>query len=237
MSSSSTGPQRDGQEDVEAENGEKGEGASRAEKKAQSRRRILDAARDVFFRDGFMPANLDEVAEKAGVAKGTLYRYFDSKADLYVAVLAENGKAFTDKMQEAVEEGSSGMEQLQRISRFYLEHWTRHREYFQIFWAIDNQAVIGELPSQVLDEVSKLWETSLAIVNAVLERCVRDGEIVECDTWEVANILWTLANGLIQAENTGARRTLRRRPLEDVYADGIRLILNGLALPGDSDSP
>ncbi len=66
---------------------------SREERKAQSRRRILESARDVFFRDGFMAANLDEVAERAGVAKGTLYRYFDSKADLYVAVLAENGGA------------------------------------------------------------------------------------------------------------------------------------------------
>ena len=37
----------------------------REEKKAESRRRILEAARDVFFRDGFMQANLDEVAEKA----------------------------------------------------------------------------------------------------------------------------------------------------------------------------
>jgi AcrR family transcriptional regulator len=45
---------------------------SREERKAQSRRRILDSAREVFFRDGFMAANLDEVAEKAGVAKGTL---------------------------------------------------------------------------------------------------------------------------------------------------------------------
>jgi AcrR family transcriptional regulator len=237
VNSSTTGATLEGDDEAGAEGDQKVDGASRAEKKAQSRRRILDAARDVFFRDGFMPANLDEVAEKAGVAKGTLYRYFDSKADLYVAVLAENGKAFTDKMREAADDGSSGMEQLQRISRFYLEHWTRHREYFQIFWAIDNQAVIGELPSQVLDEVSKLWETSLAVVNEVLERCIRDGEIAECDTWEVANILWTLANGLIQAENTGARRRLRRRPLEDVYADGIRLILNGLAASGDADSP
>lgn len=70
---------------------------SRAERKAQSRRRILESARDVFFRDGFMAANLDEVAERAGVAKGTLYRYFESKADLYVAVLADNGNKFTGK--------------------------------------------------------------------------------------------------------------------------------------------
>ena len=61
---------------------------SRAEKKAQARRRILDAARAVFFQDGFVATNLDKVADQAGVAKGTLYRYFESKADLYVAVLA-----------------------------------------------------------------------------------------------------------------------------------------------------
>ena len=63
----------------------------RQQKKAESRRRILESAREIFFRDGFMSANLDEVAEKAGVAKGTLYRYFESKADLYVAVLADHG--------------------------------------------------------------------------------------------------------------------------------------------------
>ena len=79
----------------------------REEKKAESRRRILEAARDVFFRDGFMPANLDEVAEKAGVAKGTLYRYFESKAELYVAVLAHNGAIFEQKMRDTLEEARS----------------------------------------------------------------------------------------------------------------------------------
>ena len=56
----------------------------REQKKAESRRRILEAAREVFFRDGFMGANLDEVAEKAGVAKGTLYNYADSKEGLFL---------------------------------------------------------------------------------------------------------------------------------------------------------
>ena len=44
----------------------------RPERPAGSRDRILDAARQVFFRDGFMAANLDEVARGAGVAKCTL---------------------------------------------------------------------------------------------------------------------------------------------------------------------
>lgn len=201
---------------------------NREERKAQSRRRILDSARDVFFRDGFMAANLDEVAERAGVAKGTLYRYFDSKADLYVAVLADNGAAFTDRMMEAVSEGDSPMEQLQRISHFYYDYWTRHPELFQIFWAIDNQPVIGDLPDSVVNEVSRLWESSLRVLESVIVRAVERGDFVECDTWEVAHILWTTATALIQSEATSARRSLRRAPLEQVFDDAMNLILKGL---------
>ncbi len=60
----------------------------------ESRRRILESAREIFFRDGFEAANLDDVALRAGLAKGTIYRHFESKAEIYVGVLAENGATF-----------------------------------------------------------------------------------------------------------------------------------------------
>jgi len=221
----------DADDDPGDDTGEGDERSSRAERKAQSRRRILEAARDVFFRDGFMAANLDEVAEKAGVAKGTLYRYFESKADLYVAVLADNGNAFTERMrEEARAGGGSAMDQLRRISRFYYDYWIRHPEYFQIFWAIDNQPVIGELPEAVVAEVTRLWEQSLEVLSDMLQRGIEAGELRECDTWEVANILWTTANALIQADATKPRRQLRRLPLEAVFRDAIDLIFDGLSV-------
>jgi AcrR family transcriptional regulator len=205
---------------------------SREERKAQSRRRILDSAREVFFRDGFMTANLDEVAERAGVAKGTLYRYFDSKADLYVAVLADNGKVFADRMREAAGTGGNALERLRRLARFYLDHWLSHQDYFQIFWAIDNQKVIGALPPSVVDEVSRLWEESLAILNDVLVQGVRDGELIECDTWATSNMLWTAANAVIQSDSTDARRKLRQGTLRDLYDGTLDLMLRGLAHRG-----
>lgn len=208
---------------------ENDERVTREEKKQRSRRRILDAARDVFFRDGFMLANLDEVAMKAGVAKGTLYRYFESKADLYVAVLAENGAVFESKIKEAAIPPGPVRERLQRIGEFYLSHWIEHRDYFQIFWAVDNQSLIGGLPDEALRDVSKLWEGSLEVLKGVLDRGVADGELAPCDTWEVSYILWTMANGLIQSEFIAPRRELRRRPLQDVYRDAIETVVNGLA--------
>ena len=200
----------------------------REEKKAESRRRILESARDVFFRDGFMEANLDEVAEKAGVAKGTLYRYFDSKAELYVAVLAHNGAIFEQKMRDTVEASLDAPEQVRRTARFYFDHYVGNRDYFQIFWAIENQPVIGELPQSVVDEVARLWERCLQILAEQIERGVREGSFRECDAWEVANLLWTVANGLIQSERSVTRRQLRRAALDTAFYDAVELILLGL---------
>ncbi|MBY0401043.1 TetR/AcrR family transcriptional regulator [Myxococcota bacterium] len=201
---------------------------SRDEKKAESRRRILESAREVFFRDGFMKANLDEVAEKAGVAKGTLYRYFESKADLYVAVLTRNQEIFHDLIKAASTRGDNAVDRMRSIARFYFAHWLEHPDYFQIFWAVDNESVIGELPRSVIDQVSSFWELNLNVTHHVLEQGVASGELVACDTWEIANMLWEIANSLIESDNTKARRQIRRRPLEPLYMHAIETVMRGI---------
>jgi AcrR family transcriptional regulator len=205
-----------------------GTAVSREEKKAQARRRILDAARAVFFQDGFVATNLDKVADLAGVAKGTLYRYFESKADLYVAVLAENGRVFIEKLAASCQ-GTSASERIRAMSSFYLDHWTAHPDYFRIFWAIDNQDLIGEVPPPVVEEVSRLWEDSLRVVSGALDAGVASGEFGPCDTWEVATIFWTTANALIQQDATAAVRSIRRGSLPQIYRDALDLLVDGLA--------
>ena len=48
---------------------------------------ILEAARKVFAEKGFHEATMDDIAEAAGVAKGTVYLYYESKRDVYFAAL------------------------------------------------------------------------------------------------------------------------------------------------------
>jgi AcrR family transcriptional regulator len=202
---------------------------NREQKKQAQRRRILEASREVFFRDGFVNANLDEVAAIAEVAKGTLYRHFDSKADLYVAVLSHNGQVFEERLREAAAGARAAVDRIRQVGRFYYEHWTKNREYFQIFWALDNQDLIGELPPGVVEEVTKLWENCLHILADVIQSGVEAGEFAPCDPWEVANILWTVANGLIQTEHVAPRRRLRGRDLDRVFEDTVELFLGGIA--------
>lgn len=53
------------------------------------RRRLLDAAMDVFARDGYHAATLDDIAAEAGLTKGAIYSNFTGKRDLFLALLEE----------------------------------------------------------------------------------------------------------------------------------------------------
>jgi len=176
-----------------------------------------------------MAANLDDVAERAGVAKGTLYRYFETKGELYVAVLADNGAIFERKMRATLDPALDAPDQLRRTARFYFDHYVNNRDYFQIFWALENQAVIGALPAGVVDEVARLWESCVSLVAGVVKDGVGSGHFVPCDAWEVAHVLWTLANGLIQTETSATRLRLRRRRLDEAFEDAVEIVLRGIA--------
>jgi AcrR family transcriptional regulator len=60
---------------------------TRAEQNTETRARLLEAARKVFVVRGFHGTTVDAVAERAGFSKGAVYSQFDSKDDLYLALL------------------------------------------------------------------------------------------------------------------------------------------------------
>jgi AcrR family transcriptional regulator len=62
-------------------------GLSRSEQVVRNRELVLQAARRVFLARGYAGATLDAIAEEAGFSKGVVYSQFDSKADLFLALL------------------------------------------------------------------------------------------------------------------------------------------------------
>ncbi|HEY7187724.1 MAG TPA: helix-turn-helix domain-containing protein [Vicinamibacterales bacterium] len=69
---------------------------SREQQKADTRARLIDCAHDVFLRNGFHAATLDDIARQAGVTKGAVYSNFASKAELFVAV---NGARMDERLR------------------------------------------------------------------------------------------------------------------------------------------
>jgi AcrR family transcriptional regulator len=68
------------------------ERVSRAEQQAQTRRRLLDEGRRVFAERGFNAATVEEITEAAGITRGALYKHFDGKEGLFLALAAEIGE-------------------------------------------------------------------------------------------------------------------------------------------------
>jgi len=66
------------------------------------RQAILDAATQLFLRDGFDRSSVDEIAEAAGVSKRTLYDYFGDKAGLLQAVFDESSTRLLDRIRRSV---------------------------------------------------------------------------------------------------------------------------------------
>jgi AcrR family transcriptional regulator len=196
-----------------------------------TRTRILKAAREIFFRDGFADTNLDEIAARAQMGKGTLYRYFGSKAELYIAVLADGGASFDQAMAEAIEEGSSALERLRAIGRFYRRYWIDHPDYFAIFSAVENHEFIGQLPPSQLAQVRQIWEQSLRRLEAVIADGVRSRELRCCDPWIIANVIWRSGNAAVSALVTPRRERVIDCSAEALYDGVLEVLLRGLEAP------
>lgn len=64
---------------------------------------ILNAARDLFVEKGFAATRLEEVARRAGVSKGTVYLYFESKEALFKAMVRENIVSMLERSEQRVQ--------------------------------------------------------------------------------------------------------------------------------------
>ena len=98
------------------------------------REQIIEVAIDVFGRAGYFGASMNHIAEAAGVTKPVLYQHFDSKGDLYSALLDTVGHRMLDAIAKATSDASDGKEQTMRGFQAYFR-WVAqsHDEFMLLF--------------------------------------------------------------------------------------------------------
>lgn len=102
----------------------------------RSRQALLDAAREVFARDGFADARITDIADTARAAHGSFYTYFSSKEEIFVALIREleedlrspgrGGEPDVEEDQRADERPAEPYESILRANRAYLTAYRRH---------------------------------------------------------------------------------------------------------------
>lgn len=100
---------------------------ARIEQLTATRTRIIEAARDAVALGGWQGAQIALIAARAGVATGSVYRYFDSKADLYAHVLAVVSQREVDVITTIIDSEGSASQRLADVIHAFSTRAIRSR--------------------------------------------------------------------------------------------------------------
>ncbi len=94
---------------------------------------ILEAAEDVFAEQGYYHARMDAIAERAELAKGTLYYYFKSKDEIYVHLLEREIRKIHEEIRRRITGRETFLEILEMWIEFYLEYFENNQGFLRMF--------------------------------------------------------------------------------------------------------
>jgi AcrR family transcriptional regulator len=100
---------------------------------AHRRSAILRAARTVFAREGYANTVVDDIAVEAGIGKGTLYLYFPSKEQIYIAALIEDARRLEGDSRQAMAAARSWQEMLRAYVEVRLRYFDAHQDFLRIY--------------------------------------------------------------------------------------------------------
>ena len=101
-------------------------------KKTIRREAIIRAAIEVFSKKDFKTASISEIAQKAGIADGTIYQYFRNKEDLFFSIPTEKTNEFLNQLELHLEGISGAFNKIQKFVWYFLYFFKSNPEYGRI---------------------------------------------------------------------------------------------------------
>ncbi len=99
---------------------------------ALRRQQILDAAAPVFAKHGFRNTDVQFVADALQVGKGTIYRYFATKEQLFLAAVDRGMNRLTERFEAEVHSIAEPLQRMEKAIRVYLGFFQEHPEYVEL---------------------------------------------------------------------------------------------------------
>jgi AcrR family transcriptional regulator len=167
---------------------------------------IIEAARKVFAEKGYIAATVDEIAALAALAKGTIYVYFDSKEQIYNAVLENDLDALRALTLEKIAAAETAKEKISAYVNARFKYCEERRDFFRIMY-------IEPSGSPVLSKAkAREWlrepvrQLTAAIENAITEK--------QMHPWPAETLAWTVADltsGALQRRLSATPTTTARQ--------------------------
>jgi AcrR family transcriptional regulator len=173
---------------------------TREQSKANTRERLLAAARGVFARSGFHGASVEEIASAAGFSTGALYSNFDGKEDLFLVLMEREIEEHAREITEAVRARASMSERATGGARQWMTMIEREPDVvllFMEFWAY------GVRDAQVRPKVAARFAQMREVLTRLIADGVRDFHLeLELPAEQLALAIDALADGIARQKLT-----------------------------------
>lgn len=189
---------------------------------------ILDCATKVFAEVGFQKTEMQVIAEKAGVGKGTVYRYFGSKEELFLAAADAGMKKLEQRILEAIEGADNTVDLLWRGGLAYAGFFQEHPELVEIL--IQERA---EFQRSIPSTHMVYRDKTRGLKDDLLRRGIEAGEIRPIDVGELTR---TLANVLYGTVVCGCLEGSSDK-LVEMAGPAIEIFLRGILVDPNSAKP
>jgi AcrR family transcriptional regulator len=177
--------------------------AKRREREHNVRReQIIESARRLFEYKGFESTTVEEIAAQAELGKGTIYSYFKSKEQIYVAILENGLDLLKERMEKALADPTSAIDALHRMCDVFIKYHQEKKWFIEsLFLQVDQQQYfrLGELVEGLKTKAS-VW---LELVSQVLSWGIERGELKSVDVMKTAQIIIGMVLGLILQHEMG----------------------------------
>lgn len=184
----------------------------------ESRERILAAAEAEFAENGYFPASMDAIAERAGVAKGTLYYNFQGKDALFVEVVSRGLRYLTDLLREAAEADEPIRRRLGRMLELQVNMLYRYPKIAAILFR-EMSSGLDESVRERIAAVRAGYEDSVA---SLIADGIAEGVIVPCDPHlAAATLIDTVYSACNHAMRSGESQDHAYEFLTTVLSGGL----------------
>lgn len=156
----------------------------------ERRTRILAVAQEVFAEQGFRSAEVKTVAQRAGVGKATIYKFFESKEDLLLTIVEENLNDLRDLALKHLISSGPPLERLRQVTLSISAYMAQNREFSRVMIQEAGEFA-GDIQKQYLD----LVEQYLPVADAFFAELRKDGYFTRLPTRDTIHLMLNLIIG------------------------------------------
>jgi AcrR family transcriptional regulator len=165
----------------------------------EPRERLLDAAEEKFRRHGYKRTTIDDITAAAGTGKGSLYLHFESKQEIYLAVVRRTLERFVARAAKVLQSSTPVPQRMQQLIRLTVDHYGKDELLHASLFGSD--LVEGEI-SRMAAAVQR--ERMIALLEQTLIAGQREGAVrTNIDPAAAAAILFEIGWAIVRAELEG----------------------------------